>query len=121
MDSSLRRKILNQVTAQSPALQEAQGIKESKSEPVKTDKIFEYRRQIKKIKEFETKWKEEAEDWSDEQWKKFDEAMKPQTTVGMLESMMERRELREKTEAEDKRKLRAAIFEKIDMSKIGRL
>ena len=120
MDSATRRAILQKVTETSPALQKAQGINETK-EPVREDKVFEYRRQLKKIKEFESKWKEDADNWSDEQWGEFDKAMKPQTTADLLGSMFERRELREKQEADRKRELREAIFKKIDMSKIGKL
>ena len=121
MDSTTRRAILAQVTKSSPALREAQGIKESPSEPTRVDKVFEYRRQLKKIKEFESKWKTDAEEWSDAQWKDFDKAMHPTGTMNMLESMLEKRELREKAEADQKKELRNKILEKVNFGIIGKL
>lgn len=83
------------------------------------DKIFEYRKQLKKIHMFEKIVKEDSENWDDGTWKKFEEWINPSSVEGMLSQVIEKKQ--ETLENDPKKQLREQALKLVNFNLLEKL
>ena len=78
-------------------------------------KIFQFRKQLKKIHDYEKIVKEDSEQWTDENWEGFEKWVKESSDP--IKEVIENRTRRDREEAEEKNRKRAKIIKEA----LGRL
>lgn len=112
MDASLRQKIMNEIVSSPVIKEEVSTVKESNE-----GKIYQYRKMLSQIKEYCRILKLDEEDWDDTNWKSFEQWLqkKESKTENIIESVFQRKALREKQEQDEKDSIRKKIFQSIEV------
>lgn len=130
MDPAIRKAIMKEalgVDTEKPTVAEGADVVElGASKPIGDEnKIYEFRKQLKKIHLFEKRLKKDSEDWDEEDWDAFEGSLKETVTAknsgDLMEQVLENKKKHVEDESKGLKEMRASAISKMDFSLFEKL